>query len=215
MSSADIEDDETLQTQEAVTLDVQETQSQQGGMLPEGESAATTTQTPLNGTDQTALPKKREKKQPVPYSRAAGTSPLPMARVQRILKADEELIMVQREAVLAISIATEQFVKQLMEAVQRVAQRERRTTVQQRDMLSVVRRADEFVFLDEIMQTVVQGEPPAKRKPKALEKEAIRKPAVTTLLDQYVVNADQRSEDEDGGEDVIMNEDGTMALREI
>ncbi|EPQ54735.1 hypothetical protein GLOTRDRAFT_29077, partial [Gloeophyllum trabeum ATCC 11539] len=91
---------------------------------------------------------KRERKPPTAYARPLGTSPLPIARVQKILKADEELVMVQREAVLAIAIATEQFVKRLMEAVHRVALRERRTTVQQRDMLSVVRRADEFLFLD-------------------------------------------------------------------
>ncbi|TFK48673.1 hypothetical protein OE88DRAFT_1634311 [Heliocybe sulcata] len=185
---------------------MEETQTQtQDGTLPEGESVSTT-QTPVDGADQGTSTKKREKKAPAVYTRTIGTSPLPIARVQKILKADEELIMVQREAVLAIAIATEQFVKRLMEAVQRVAQRERRTTVQQRDMLSVVRRADEFVFLDEIMQTVVPSEPPAKRKPKALEKAGEQ---ATTLLDQFVVNARQ---DEEGPGDVFVNEDGTMTL---
>ena len=42
--------------------------------------------------------------------------------------------MVQREAAFLISRATEEFVHRIAEAAQRVAERERRTTVQAKDL---------------------------------------------------------------------------------
>ena len=42
--------------------------------------------------------------------------------------------MVQREAAFLISRATEEFVHRMAEAAQRVAERERRTTVQAKDL---------------------------------------------------------------------------------
>jgi DNA polymerase epsilon subunit 4 len=42
--------------------------------------------------------------------------------------------MMARDAVLLISLATEEFVKRLSEAGQKVAERNQRTTVQQRDI---------------------------------------------------------------------------------
>lgn len=46
----------------------------------------------------------------------------------------KELIMVQREAAFLISCATEHFIRRIAEAAQRVAERERRTTVQAKDL---------------------------------------------------------------------------------
>ncbi len=42
--------------------------------------------------------------------------------------------MVSREAVLLISLATEEFIKRISEASHRLAQREKRMTVQRRDI---------------------------------------------------------------------------------
>ena len=42
--------------------------------------------------------------------------------------------MVQREAAFLVSRATEDFIQRIAEAAQRVAERERRTTVQAKDL---------------------------------------------------------------------------------
>ena len=47
--------------------------------------------------------------------------------------------MVQREATFLISRATEEFIGRLAEAAQRLAERERRTTVQAKDIGACVR----------------------------------------------------------------------------
>ncbi|KIP11694.1 hypothetical protein PHLGIDRAFT_63119 [Phlebiopsis gigantea 11061_1 CR5-6] len=91
---------------------------------------------------------KRKPKEPVTLERDLGKSFFPVSRVQRILKADKELPMVSREAVLLISLATEEFVKRISEASHRLANRENRLTVQRKDIASVCRRADEFMFLE-------------------------------------------------------------------
>jgi histone H3/H4 len=80
-----------------------------------------------------------------------GKSLLPFARVQKIIKADKDIPIVAKEAVFLISVATEEFIKRLTEASRRVANGEKRVTVQQRDIATVVHSATEFVFLDEII----------------------------------------------------------------
>jgi len=90
-------------------------------------------------------------------AREAGKSSLPISRVQRILKADKELPTVAKEGVFLISIATEEFIKQLMAAANRVCERERRTTVHHRDI-------DEFVFLEEIIPWATSALPPRNGK---------------------------------------------------
>jgi len=91
-------------------------------------------------------------------------------------------------------------IKRLCEAGQQVAHREKRSTVQHKDIATVVRKADEFLFLEEIMAWT-SAEPPVKRaKPKGKGVAA----SGPTLLDSFVVKAAVDDED------VIMNEDGTM-----
>ncbi|KAN0139890.1 Histone-fold-containing protein [Lactarius tabidus] len=80
--------------------------------------------------------------------RESGKSLLPISRVQKIMKADKELPMVAKEATFLISLATEEFIKRFSEASYHIAHREKRVTVQQRDIASVARRADEFLFLE-------------------------------------------------------------------
>ncbi|KAG6333788.1 hypothetical protein ID866_5299 [Astraeus odoratus] len=142
---------------------------------------------------------------PVVRDRETGKSVLPFSRVQKIIKADKDLPIVARDATLLISLATEEFIKRLAEACQKAAERERRTTVQQKDIASVVRRAEEFFFLDEIISSHQRGEPLAKRKPKALEAEQST-PDEPTVLDKFM----KKPSREDESTDVVMNEDGAM-----
>ncbi|KAF8574328.1 histone-fold-containing protein, partial [Ramaria rubella] len=87
-------------------------------------------------------------KVPPNADRPPGKSLLPISRVQKIIKADKELPSCNKEAVFLVSVATEEFVKRLVQAGQQQASREKRTTVQRKDIVTAVRRADEFIFLE-------------------------------------------------------------------
>ncbi|GLB38302.1 putative CPSF A subunit region [Lyophyllum shimeji] len=127
-------------------------------------------------------------------------------QVQKIIKADKDIPIVAKDATFLISLATEEFIKRLCEAGKRVAERERRTTVQHKDIATVVRQADEFLFLEEIIPWVA-AEPPAKRKPPAAGSTR-REP---TMLDQFVVSSKPSEEKEVTEQaDIVMNDDGTM-----
>ncbi|KAF9561347.1 hypothetical protein CPC08DRAFT_610871, partial [Agrocybe pediades] len=148
-------------------------------------------------------PKKKEKREAVELKREPGKSLLPFSKVQRIIKADKEIPIVAKEATYLISLATEEFIKRLCEAGQQVAHREKRSTVQHKDIATVVRKADEFLFLEEILPWTLP-EPPAKRPLKA--KASTLKASGPTLLDQFVTSRKESDEEDD----IIMNEDGTM-----
>jgi DNA polymerase epsilon subunit 4 len=90
--------------------------------------------------------------------RETGKSLLPISRVQKIIKADkvrslvltrrackvsssmsfQELPTVAKEAAFLISLATEEFIKRLSEASHHIAHREKRVTVQQRDIGAIL-----------------------------------------------------------------------------
>ncbi|KAG1823412.1 uncharacterized protein BJ212DRAFT_1261703 [Suillus subaureus] len=160
---------------------------------------------PRDHTNSDAITKKQKEKEP---QRDLGKSILPFSRVQKIIKADKELPIVARDATFLVSLATEEFIKRLSEACQKLAEREKRTTVQQKDVASVVRRAEEFMFLEEII-AFQRTEPPQKRKPKALQNaESQSEP---TMLDKFVTRGEESQElDNTPPPDVVMDEDGTM-----
>ncbi|KAH9891727.1 histone-fold-containing protein [Cubamyces lactineus] len=163
--------------------------------------------------------------------REPGKSVLPYSRVQKILKADRDLVMVQREAAFLISRATEEFIGRFAEAAQKLAERERRTTVQAKDIVATVRRADEFAFLEELFPWAdlgrskpADGEEDKRRKPgksrgNANESQGEKKDGTTTL-DRFMskTTADTQETEEFGGDsqpadmDFVMNEDGTMSM---
>ncbi|KAJ3896937.1 hypothetical protein GG344DRAFT_71882 [Lentinula edodes] len=130
--------------------------------------------------------KKRERKETAHLVRDSGKSLLPFSRVQKIIKADKDIPIIARDATFLISLAAEEFIKRLCQAGQKAAEKERRTTVQHKDLATVVRRADEFMFLDEII-SLNQPEP-QKRVPKALAANGTVLPAGSgpTLLDSFV-----------------------------
>ncbi|KAF8908995.1 histone-fold-containing protein [Gymnopilus junonius] len=151
---------------------------------------------------------KKRSNEAAEVEREPGKTLLPFARVQKIIKADKDIPIVAREATFLIAVATEEFIKRLTEAGQQVAHREKRATVQHRDIATVVRRADEFLFLEDIMPWT-SADPPAKRQ-KPVGKAPGGKgndAAQTSLLDQFMVN---RKDTEEDREDIVMNEDGTM-----
>jgi Histone-like transcription factor (CBF/NF-Y) and archaeal histone len=56
--------------------------------------------------------------------------------------------MIAKDATFLISLATEEFIKRLSEAGQRVAEREKRSTVQHKDIGAVLCESTTFVFTD-------------------------------------------------------------------
>ncbi|KAJ3790230.1 hypothetical protein GGU10DRAFT_341428 [Lentinula aff. detonsa] len=127
----------------------------------------------------------QERKETVPLVRDSGKSLLPFSRVQKIIKADREIPIIARDATFLISLATEEFIKRLCQAGHKAAEKERRTTVQHKDIVAVIRRADEFMFLDEIV-SLNQPEP-QKRIPKALAaSNTVTPTSGLTILDSFV-----------------------------
>ncbi|THV04466.1 hypothetical protein K435DRAFT_649350 [Dendrothele bispora CBS 962.96] len=153
------------------------------------------------------------KRKTVSLTREAGKSLLPFTRVQKIVKADKDIPIMARDATFLISLATEEFIKRLTQAGQRVAEKEKRTTVQNKDLVSTVRKVDEFLFLEEI---ITSSEPQPKRAPKAAGPKTTESSTTSgpTLLDQFVAKSNAilpgHSESESQSQNVITNEDGTM-----
>ncbi|KAG9315575.1 hypothetical protein JVU11DRAFT_3211 [Chiua virens] len=167
--------------------------------------------------------KRDTKKDP---DREPGKSILPFSRVQRIIKADKELPMVARDATFLISLATEEFIKRLSQACQKLAEREKRTTVQQRDVAGIVRRVDEFLFLEGMLmnaeeyrnmshllaEIIGSQESTGRRKPQKAGDD-IEAPHDQDQQQSTLRNFIQKtSESEDTREtnNVVMNEDGIM-----
>ncbi|KAJ7855984.1 hypothetical protein B0H14DRAFT_2352946 [Mycena olivaceomarginata] len=151
--------------------------------------------------------KKREKREPPKVERPPGKTLLPISKVQHIIKADKDIAIVAKEATFLICCATEEFIKRFGEAAMALAEREKRTTMQYKDMATVVRKADEFLFLEEIIPWTLP-DAPAKRKVKASNILT----GAPTMLDQFVVKPNEAAGEEPR---IIMNEDGTIGDSEM
>ncbi|KAF5362969.1 hypothetical protein D9758_007121 [Tetrapyrgos nigripes] len=157
----------------------------------------------------------KKKREAAPLVREAGKSLLPFTRVQKIIKADKDIPIIARDATFLISLATEEFIKRLCQAGQRTAEREKRTTVQNKDLVTIVRKADEFLFLEEIISS---SEPQTKRVPKAAAAKTTEPTTAQsgpTLLDQFIKTSDTTKSTDDSqlaiqSQEVVINEDGTM-----
>ncbi|CAK5284349.1 unnamed protein product, partial [Mycena citricolor] len=148
--------------------------------------------------------KKRERKDPIKVERLPGKTLLPISKVQTIIKADKDIPIVAREATFLIACATEEFIKRLSEAAMALAERERRSTLQYKDMATVVRKADEFIFLEEILPWTLP-EAPGRRKQKASEILS----GAPTVLDQFMLKQPEAAEkpNDEGMEDSDSEDD--------
>ncbi|KAJ2935417.1 hypothetical protein H1R20_g1677, partial [Candolleomyces eurysporus] len=154
---------------------------------------------------------KRKKKDPVALDRLPGKSLLPVSRVQKIIKADKDIPIVAKDAVFLISLATEEFIRRIVVAGQRQARGDNRATVKHQDLASVVRRIDEFMFLEEILPWMAPDLAPKRiSKVKELASAPALK-AAPTMLDQFVSvpkdsneTSGKRAREDD---DVVMRDD--------
>ncbi len=80
-----------------------------------------------------------------------GTTVLPIARVQRIIKADPEMENTSKEAVFMIAAATELFIKHLSDAAYTQARLEKRKVLHYRDVQRAVARDQTLDFLRDIV----------------------------------------------------------------
>ncbi|PFH53877.1 hypothetical protein AMATHDRAFT_136556 [Amanita thiersii Skay4041] len=134
--------------------------------------------------DEPPVKKRRLRKEPTTLACEPGKSLLPFSRVHKIIKADKDIPVVAKDATFLISLATEEFIRRLAQASQRVASRDNRATVQYKDLATVVRKVDEFLFLEELIPWTTADAPP-KRKMKQNTNECTA--AASTLLDEFVV----------------------------
>ncbi|CAE7081339.1 unnamed protein product [Rhizoctonia solani] len=92
---------------------------------------------------------------PKPAPPELGESILPIARVQKIMRADKELPNVTKEAVHTISVATEEFIRRLSSAAYHQATRDKRSMIQYKDVALAVKRNPEMHFLEEMIPTSI------------------------------------------------------------
>ncbi|KZM27136.1 DNA-directed DNA polymerase [Ascochyta rabiei] len=110
-----------------------------------------------------------------PSKEVTGHVSLPLARVQKIINADPERLIVTKNASFAIALATEMMIQYLATSTHNVVKTERkpRRNIQYRDVSSAVSRTDNLEFLvDVVPKTMQYG---AWRKRKAAELEATAK----------------------------------------
>ncbi|KAI0269837.1 hypothetical protein BC834DRAFT_841596 [Gloeopeniophorella convolvens] len=109
---------------------------------PEDEDAPSSTQpqgTAVNG---------KRKHQRKTGQRVPGHTLLPASRLENILRADGESGPMSKEAQFALSVATEEFIKQFIRAGHRSASAEKRNIVSYRDMASVASQSSSLKFLE-------------------------------------------------------------------
>ncbi|KZV65637.1 hypothetical protein PENSPDRAFT_586614 [Peniophora sp. CONT] len=139
-----------------------------------------------------------------------GKALLPVSRVQKIIKADK-VSTVGRESIWVISRATEEFIGRMMQGGYNNAVLDKHNTVSVNDLVKVIRREDEYSFLDEIIAPMAK-EAPARRAPGGGKgKKAEEAPQGQSMLDGFVSGRAEDEPEEDDG-DVVMDENGAMSF---
>ncbi|THX12937.1 histone-fold-containing protein [Aureobasidium pullulans] len=118
-----------------------------------------------------------------PSSEITGTVSLPLARVKKIIHADDDIANCSNNAAFAITAATELFLQYLVEQTQNVVKAEKkpRRNIQYKDVASAVARVDNLEFLADVVPKTVTYKEHKARKQRD-EKEAGQKtlPTVAT-----------------------------------
>ncbi|KIK69529.1 hypothetical protein GYMLUDRAFT_151179 [Collybiopsis luxurians FD-317 M1] len=87
------------------------------------------------------------------YRRTPGTTCLPATKIENILQADGVTgsLSLSKEGLYVLSVATEEFIKRLVQGGHRQASAARRNAMNYRDMADTTRQYQEFMFLKEII----------------------------------------------------------------
>ncbi|KAF2771540.1 histone-fold-containing protein, partial [Teratosphaeria nubilosa] len=88
-----------------------------------------------------------------PSKEVTGTVSLPLARVKKIIHADEDIGPCSNNAAFAITLATEMFLQHLVEQAYNIVKAERkpRRNIQYRDVANAVSRVENLEFLSDVV----------------------------------------------------------------
>ncbi|KAH9841535.1 uncharacterized protein C8Q71DRAFT_334755 [Rhodofomes roseus] len=119
--------------------------------------------------------------------RVPGHTLIPPSRVENILQGSEAGAHLSKEALYMLSVATEEFIKRLAHAGQRMAGKEARQLVYYRDVAAAAQRHHEFKFADDVI-------PPPMSIAEALDLRAAREkeladadPALAPSVDPWAI----------------------------
>ncbi|EPX71960.1 histone-like transcription factor family [Schizosaccharomyces octosporus yFS286] len=82
--------------------------------------------------------------------RPLGKTVLPLSRVKKIIKQDEDIHSCSNASALLVSVATEMFIQKLADQSFQLAKLQKRKGIQYRDVADVVRKDDQFEFLSDL-----------------------------------------------------------------
>ncbi|KAK9322993.1 histone-fold-containing protein [Lipomyces orientalis] len=109
--------------------------------------------TPINGTKSNSGKKKAKSTSDEGLTPTSLTQPptgqasLPLARVKRIIKLDEDVRACSNSAAFAVTVATEMFIQYMCEQGLHMSRSDRRKTLHYKDLASAVHKLDELEFL--------------------------------------------------------------------
>ncbi|VDB84602.1 unnamed protein product [Peniophora sp. CBMAI 1063] len=144
-----------------------------------------------------------------------GKALLPITRVQKIVKADKwNTATIGRESTWLIARATEDFIQRWTKGAYNHALLDKHSTISVGDMAKVIRRDDEYTFLDEIIMPMVKQPPPRKAPGggKGKKAEARAAPQGQSMLDGFVAGKADEGPDEEEDGDIVMDENGAMTF---
>ncbi|KAK9455081.1 histone-fold-containing protein [Dipodascopsis uninucleata] len=92
-----------------------------------------------------------KKKTPSEKNTNTGGISLPLSRVKRIIKLDEDVRACSNPAAFAIAVATEMFIKHICEQGAQISKNDKRKTLLYKDLANAVDRSDELEFLTDVI----------------------------------------------------------------
>lgn len=116
-------------------------------------------------------------------SRIPGQTVLPITRLENIIQSGVTgHLPMSKEGQFLVSVATEEFIKRMVQAGQRQAHTDRRNMVNYRDMASTTQQYQEFMFLSDTIPSPLSLSDALQRR-EAKEKELLEEdPAMSTSL---------------------------------
>ncbi|ODQ52169.1 histone-fold-containing protein, partial [Saitoella complicata NRRL Y-17804] len=88
---------------------------------------------------------------PIPPRQPDGTTLLPLARIKKIIKVDDEITQCSAPATFLISVATEMFIQHLAAAGHAQSRLDGAKTLRYKDLANAVARRDDLEFLCDII----------------------------------------------------------------
>ncbi|KAJ3822395.1 hypothetical protein EV361DRAFT_469522 [Lentinula raphanica] len=118
------------------------------------------------------------------YHRVPGTTVLPAVKIENILQADGVTgsLAVSKEGIYLLSVATEEFIKRLVQGGHRQAGSSRRNAINYRDMADTTRQYQEFMFLQDIIPYPVSLADALEMREAAMKDSSFSDPAPAASL---------------------------------